>query len=60
MYCQSCGTAVPEHMRYCNRCGTQLVASEESGATQRLHRENSTVITELAVKRTFVLYRKVR
>ena len=32
MYCQSCGTAVPQHMRYCNRCGMQLVASEESAA----------------------------
>ena len=32
MYCQSCGTAVPQHMRYCNRCGTQLVATEESPA----------------------------
>ncbi len=32
MYCQSCGTAVPQHMRYCNRCGTQLVAPEESPA----------------------------
>ena len=32
MYCQSCGTAVPQHMRYCNRCGTQLVAPEEPPA----------------------------
>jgi len=32
MYCQFCGTAVPQHMRYCNRCGTQLVTSEESAA----------------------------
>jgi hypothetical protein len=32
MYCQSCGMALSQQMRYCNRCGTQLVASEESAA----------------------------
>jgi len=32
MYCQSCGMALSQQMRYCNRCGMQLVASEESAA----------------------------
>ena len=33
MYCQSCGMALSQQMRYCNRCGTQLSApSEESPA----------------------------
>ena len=30
MYCQSCGMALSQQMRYCNRCGTQLVAPAES------------------------------
>ena len=33
MFCQSCGMALSQQMRYCNRCGTQLsVPSEESPA----------------------------
>ena len=26
MYCQACGTPTSQQMRYCNRCGVQLVA----------------------------------
>lgn len=29
MYCQSCGTALATQMKYCNRCGAQLVTSRE-------------------------------
>ena len=32
MYCQSCGIALAHQMRYCNRCGAQIVAfTHESG-----------------------------
>lgn len=34
MYCSSCGSEVQEGLRYCNRCGANLVA--ETGATPRL------------------------
>jgi zinc-ribbon domain len=30
MYCPSCGTALSQKMKYCNRCGTQLVATGEA------------------------------
>ena len=30
MYCQSCGNALTQKTKYCNRCGTQLVAGEAS------------------------------
>ena len=29
MYCQTCGSALPQHTKYCNRCGTQLEPSNE-------------------------------
>lgn len=29
MYCQSCGSALIPGLKYCNRCGTQLVAAGE-------------------------------
>ncbi|HEX6732409.1 MAG TPA: hypothetical protein VF074_20495 [Pyrinomonadaceae bacterium] len=29
MYCQACGMALTQQMRYCNRCGAQLVPSNE-------------------------------
>ena len=28
MYCSTCGTAVPEGLSYCNRCGASLVIKE--------------------------------
>ncbi len=28
MYCQSCGIAIGQSMRFCNRCGTSVVPSE--------------------------------
>lgn len=28
MYCQSCGTAIAQSMRFCNRCGTSVLASD--------------------------------
>ena len=28
MYCQSCGIAIGQSMRFCNRCGTSLVAQD--------------------------------
>ena len=30
MYCPSCGTAVAQQMKYCNRCGAQLITVAES------------------------------
>jgi hypothetical protein len=30
MYCQACGMALSQQMRYCNRCGAQLVPSNEN------------------------------
>lgn len=34
MYCQACGMPLTHQMRYCNRCGTQLVASNEEAAVK--------------------------
>ena len=31
MYCQACGIAVSQQMKYCNRCGVQLIGINESG-----------------------------
>jgi hypothetical protein len=28
MYCQSCGNALPQKMKYCNRCGALLITTE--------------------------------
>lgn len=30
MYCQSCGIAIAQSMRYCNRCGALVLTSQES------------------------------
>lgn len=30
MYCQSCGTALATQMKYCNRCGAQLVTTKDN------------------------------
>lgn len=30
MYCQSCGTALAMEMKYCNRCGAQLVTTKDN------------------------------
>jgi hypothetical protein len=29
MYCQACGMALTQQMRYCNRCGAQIVPASE-------------------------------
>jgi hypothetical protein len=34
MYCQTCGMALSQQMRYCNRCGAQLVAPAEAAAAK--------------------------
>jgi hypothetical protein len=34
MYCQSCGMALSQQMRYCNRCGTQLISPAEESAAK--------------------------
>src|SRR5687768_1253603 len=30
MYCQTCGSALTQKTKYCNRCGTQLVPSADT------------------------------
>ncbi|HET6670216.1 MAG TPA: hypothetical protein VFH15_08280 [Pyrinomonadaceae bacterium] len=37
MYCQSCGIAIGQAMRFCNRCGTSVVAHDPAEA-QRLEK----------------------
>lgn len=37
MYCQSCGVAIGQSMRFCNRCGTSVVA-QDSAETRRLEK----------------------
>lgn len=32
MYCQSCGIAIGQSMRFCNRCGTSVVAHDPAEA----------------------------
>jgi predicted amidophosphoribosyltransferase len=32
MYCQSCGIAIGQSMRFCNRCGTSVVAHDTAEA----------------------------
>ncbi|HEX7296847.1 MAG TPA: hypothetical protein VF251_13915 [Pyrinomonadaceae bacterium] len=34
MYCQACGMALTQQMRYCNRCGVQLVTPGEESAAK--------------------------
>ena len=34
MYCQACGMALSQQMRYCNRCGVQLVTPGEESAAR--------------------------
>lgn len=34
MYCQACGIPLTHQMRYCNRCGAQLVPSNEDVAVK--------------------------
>ena len=34
MYCQACGIALSQPMRYCNRCGTSLVSPDENAAAK--------------------------
>jgi hypothetical protein len=29
MYCPACGTALDQHLKYCNRCGANLVTTRE-------------------------------
>jgi hypothetical protein len=29
MFCSSCGVALPQKMKYCNRCGAQLISTKE-------------------------------
>jgi hypothetical protein len=35
MFCQACGMTLTQQMRYCNRCGAQLVASTEEAKVTR-------------------------
>lgn len=37
MYCQSCGIAIGQSMRFCNRCGTSVVAHDPA-ETRRLEK----------------------
>ncbi len=34
MYCPSCGTPMPQKMKYCNRCGSQLIATKENALVE--------------------------
>jgi hypothetical protein len=34
MYCQACGIALTHQMRYCNRCGVQLVPTSDEAAVK--------------------------
>jgi len=31
MFCSSCGVALSQHLKYCNRCGAQLVTNQDAG-----------------------------
>ena len=35
MYCQSCGVAIAQSMKYCNRCGALQVTSTEATLSER-------------------------
>lgn len=43
MYCSSCGTAISQGLKYCNRCGVQLITTKETAsvdaAEKRLYEE---------------------
>ena len=43
MYCSSCGVAVTQQLKYCNRCGARLINDKETGlvesAEKSLHDE---------------------
>jgi hypothetical protein len=34
MYCPSCGTALAQHLKYCNRCGAHLVTTKAVEAVE--------------------------
>lgn len=38
MYCQSCGTALATQMKYCNRCGANLVTTKEDETLKLLEK----------------------
>lgn len=35
MYCHACGIALTQHTRYCNRCGAQLIAQDQTDELKR-------------------------
>ncbi|HEU4508530.1 MAG TPA: zinc ribbon domain-containing protein [Pyrinomonadaceae bacterium] len=37
MYCQTCGSALTHGIKFCNRCGTQLVAAGEKSVDKTAH-----------------------
>jgi len=39
MYCQACGIALSQQMKYCNRCGAQLVPESEGAAAVKTESE---------------------
>src|SRR5688500_11878851 len=38
MYCTSCGTALAENLKYCKRCGANLVTTKEIEAVNLLEK----------------------
>jgi hypothetical protein len=38
MYCPSCGTALAQHLKYCNRCGAHLVTTTEAAAVDQFEK----------------------
>jgi hypothetical protein len=38
MFCPSCGIALPKKLKYCNRCGAQLVATRETALVELFER----------------------
>lgn len=43
MFCSSCGVALPQKMKYCNRCGAQLISTKKGAlieSEKRLYDES--------------------
>jgi len=36
MYCSSCGAALSQQTKYCNRCGARLITTEETDVSKQL------------------------
>ena len=47
MYCSSCGTALTKQMKYCNRCGAQLITTKDAAGIEAQEKRLDEYLTGL-------------